>query len=272
MPEEAVFGHRQLQPQHQRAIDRLTERFAGDDRFLALLVGGSIAKGWERPDSDVDVMLIATDEEYSRRRADGALQYFTTDVCDYQGGYVDGKVVDAAFLHDVAERGVEPARAAFQGAFATFSRLPDLQETLRAIGRYSEARREENIRTYYSQVQLLNWYVPEAEKRGDRYLLNWSTTSLALYAGRLFLAYNRVFFPYHKWFTRQVAELPEKPEGLLSLMEDLLANPDSTRAQALTDCANGYREWGISFSQAVQDFMQDAEWFWRDGRVPPADR
>jgi hypothetical protein len=47
-------------PHHQRVIDRLIDLFQDDPRFPAMIVGGSVAKGRAQPDSDVDVMLIAT--------------------------------------------------------------------------------------------------------------------------------------------------------------------------------------------------------------------
>jgi predicted nucleotidyltransferase len=49
-------------------------------------VAGSIAHGWEKDDSDVDIMLVATDEEYSRRRPERAFHYFTRDFCNYPRG------------------------------------------------------------------------------------------------------------------------------------------------------------------------------------------
>lgn len=46
---------------HVRTISRLTERFKDDPNFLAMVVGGSIAKGYDKENSDVDIMLIATE-------------------------------------------------------------------------------------------------------------------------------------------------------------------------------------------------------------------
>jgi len=54
-----------------RVIERLKETFQDDPRYLALLVGGSLVKGWGRENSDVDVMFITTDEEYARCLASG---------------------------------------------------------------------------------------------------------------------------------------------------------------------------------------------------------
>ncbi len=62
-----------LYPHHQRTIDRLIDRFKDDLHFLALIIGGSLVKGYGSENSDVDFMLIATDEEYARRQPERAL-------------------------------------------------------------------------------------------------------------------------------------------------------------------------------------------------------
>jgi len=38
----------------RRAIDRLADEYRDDPRFIALIIGGSVAKGFARPDSDVE--------------------------------------------------------------------------------------------------------------------------------------------------------------------------------------------------------------------------
>jgi hypothetical protein len=60
------------------------------------------------------------------RRPEPAFHYFTRDFCNYPRGYVDGKSVDLAFLREVAEKGSEPARAAFDGTRCAYSRLPEI--------------------------------------------------------------------------------------------------------------------------------------------------
>src|SRR5512145_3062674 len=97
-----------LYPHHQRTVDRLIDRFKDDPNTLALLIGGSLVKGYGDESSDVDFVLIATDGEYTRRSTERALTYYTADLCDYPGGYVDGKIVNVAFLEEVADRGSEP--------------------------------------------------------------------------------------------------------------------------------------------------------------------
>src|SRR5512143_2044105 len=150
-----------LYPHHQRAVDRLIERFAGEPNYLALLIGGSLVKGYGDAGSDVDFMLIATDEEFTRRQLDRAFTYYATDLCDYPGGYVDGKIVNVAFLEEVADRGSEPARAAFEKVIVAYSQLPQLDDLLQRITAYPEVGHVERLRSFYAQLQAMQWYVGE---------------------------------------------------------------------------------------------------------------
>ncbi|GAG79114.1 unnamed protein product [marine sediment metagenome] len=80
-----------MRPHHKKAIENLKESIKKDERFVALIIGGSVAKGMEREDSDIDVTLIATDEEFEKRKKRDMYLYYETKFCDYPGGYVDGK-------------------------------------------------------------------------------------------------------------------------------------------------------------------------------------
>lgn len=254
-----------MEAQHQRVIERLTELFADDPRYPALIVGGSVAKGRARPDSDVDILLVATDEEYARHAATQDFWYLNREICDYEGGYAEGKIIDMQFLLDVAAHGSEPARAAFVGAFVAYSRIPELQQVLERIPVYPEHERQEKIESFYSQVLLLNWFVREAEKRDDRYLLLHAVSDLVLYGGRLILAHNRILYPYHKWFMYEVQRAEHKPADFLELIEHLLAQPGTIYAQAFSESLINFHDWGVTYEQAVVRFMQDTEWNWRLG-------
>ncbi len=186
-----------LEP-YARAIARLTAELRDDLRYLALIIGGSLAKGRARPDSDVDVLIVATDEEAAARQAAGQIQWLNREVADWPGGYAEGKIINRQFLLDVAARGSEPARAAFTGAIIAFSRLPALAELLARIPVYPEAARASKMASFYAQVLIHTWYMAEAEKRQDAYLRTWAASQLVLFGGRLILAYNRRLFPYHK--------------------------------------------------------------------------
>ncbi len=261
-----------IRPHHQHTIDLLTERFRDDPRFSALVIGGSVVKGRARDDSDVDVLFVATDEEYAVRRAAGDICYYSQEFCDYPGGYVDGKFVDLQFVRDVADHGSEPARSAFIGAFAAYSRIDGLDELIEQARTYPEHERAEKIEAFYAQVELLGrFFVAEAAKRGDAYLMAHSTADLVLYGARLVLAHNRIIYPYHKWLMTEVARAPEKPDAFEDLAAAVLAQPGPETALRFCEAIERWRDWGIGFGRAVSRFIEDNEWNWRDGRPPVED-
>ena len=47
---------------HRATIERANATIAARDETLAVLVGGSIAHGFETPASDVDVMIVVSDD------------------------------------------------------------------------------------------------------------------------------------------------------------------------------------------------------------------
>ena len=268
---ERYTGHMQIRDHHQRAIHRLCDAYRDDPRFRALIIGGSVAKGYARADSDVDFLIVATDEVFEQRRAARDLFINRRDLCDYEGGFVDGKIINLTFLADLAEKGNEPSRAAFEGAFAAYSHVPDLDALLRRIPVYPEAGHEERIKAFYSMAFMQHWFIHEAERHGNAYLLTRAASQLALFSGRLILAHNRKLFPYHKWLPRALESVPDKPDDLMSYFNNLLNEPRGEHASALFDRVREFRDWGVSDLEAYTWFMTDVEWSWMLGTTPVDD-
>lgn len=261
----------EIEAHHQRAIDKLAEVYRNDPRFSGLIIGGSVAKGFARADSDVDFMIIATDDEYEKRFAARDLFINRQDLCDYEGGYVDGKIINIAFLEEVASNGNEPSRAAFAGAFIAFSHSADLETLIKRIPEYPEHGHKDRIKAFYCLMFMQRWLMNEAERHGNRYTVLRAASQLALFSGRLLLAHNRTLFPYHKWLPRTLAETADKPENYMSLFEALLESPSATTATALFECVRDFRDWGVTDLDAYTWFMTDIEWSWRTGTTPIED-
>ena len=260
-----------IRDHHQRAIDRLAESYRNDPRFLGLIIGGSVAKGYARDDSDVDFLIIASDDAFEEYRRERDLFINRRDLCDYDGGFVDGKIINLAFLEDVAEKGNEPSRAAFEGAFAAFSHVRELHALLRRIPVYPKAGHDERIKAFYSMAFIQHWLVHEAERHGNRYALTRGASQLALFTGRLILAHNRRLFPYHKWLPKALESAPDKPDRLVACFDDLLREPRADHATALFERIRGFRDWGVSDLEAYTWFMTDVEWSWMSGTTPIED-
>jgi len=254
-----------MRPQHQKAIEKFTQYIKKDPSFVALIIGGSIAKGLEREDSDIDGIIIATDEEYKKRQRRNRFLFYEPSFCDYSGGYAEGKIVNLEFLEIVAERGTEPARDAFKGAWIAYSEIPELENLLKRIPVFQKDDKIEKIRKFHAQFEVANWYVKEAERRNDPYLLNHAISDLVLFGGRMILEHNEILYPYHKWFMKALEEAPEKPKDLMVLVKKVLLERNSSNAQVLYDVIKSFRTWEIRGIANV-GFMLDTELAWLEGK------
>jgi hypothetical protein len=259
-----------LPPHHRQSIANVTRHFTADPEVLALLLGGSLAHGFASPTSDVDVMIIVSDETYAERLRAGQVHFFSRDLCPYPEGYVDGKYLSRSFLARVEQQGSEPARFAFQDAQILFSRLTGLEQALRTIARYPGEAKAQRISRFYAQLEAWYWYAGEALKSGNRYLLNLSASKLVLFGGRLLLAHNERLYPYHKWFLRVLEEAPDKPAGLREHIDAVLDAPCRETLDQFYVTIKNFRVWDGSTANWPTQFMLDSEWNWQDG-PPPID-
>ena len=245
----------------------MADYFAKQEECLAVIVGGSVAKGVEKEDSDIDIILVLTDEACKAKWERNELFYWTADFCDYPGGYIDGKIVDLQYMRAAAERGNEVTRAAFKGAFIAHSKLPELQDILDRIPVYQTDEQRQKIQSFYAQFECAHWYVGEAIKRNDKYLLNHAVSQLILYGGRLILAHNQVLYPYHKLFMTELREAPEKPENLMELIDVLLEEPSAENAKAFYDGIKRFRWWNESAEMWQVRYLRDTELAWMENKA-----
>jgi predicted nucleotidyltransferase len=257
-----------LYAHHAETIQRVVEHFQSDGEVEALLLGGSVAHGFERPESDIDLLIIVSDERHAQRSLLGQLAFYSSELCTYPEGYVDGKYLSPGLLQLLAEKGSEPARFAFQDAGVLFSRLDGLDATLTRITRYPLEAKAERMVRFAAQLEAWNWYASEALKLDNPYLLGVSVDKLVLFGGRLILAHNELLHPYHKWFPRVLENAPDKPADLMTAIGDLLAGPSGENIGRFYEMVKGFREWGsLDVSWPVQ-FMADSELNWVNGPTP----
>ena len=141
-----------MAPHHRETLDAAIAHFRSDPNVLAVLLGGSIAKGVETPQSDVDVIIVLTPEAYLAKKQNRGYAQVLSNLATYEGGYVDVKFVDRAFIEAAADHGSEPTRDSFTGVQVTWSSTPDLDQLIVQISVYPESERETKMRRFYSGV------------------------------------------------------------------------------------------------------------------------
>lgn len=70
---------------HLESAQRCKEYFAGKEGVIAVIWGGSVVKGNARPDSDIDAIVVVTEEKYAELAAQKRTAEVITGYCTYEG-------------------------------------------------------------------------------------------------------------------------------------------------------------------------------------------
>lgn len=141
-----------MEEHHIKGIEDFLARYTKDQTIQGILLAGSLAHGFAKADSDIDICLIVTQNEFAKRKMANTLAFSLWDICTYENGYVDCKVVDLDFLKMVAERGSDPARYAFKDNKILFSKIDNLQTLLDKIATYPTDQKDERNKRFASQI------------------------------------------------------------------------------------------------------------------------
>jgi predicted nucleotidyltransferase len=256
---------------HRATIDRAVARLRTRDDVLAVLIGGSIAHGFAIASSDVDLLVVVDEADWQRRLTLGEVTELDHESATVEGLYVDIKYLSQGFLQDVATRGGEVARFAFQGAIVAWSRVDGLEDDIRAAARYPIEQQAERIRAFHTQLEYWHWMYGEGVRSGNAFVTSLAADQVVLFAGRLILAHNATLYPGYKWLMRVVRDVPDQPEGLVASMEALVARPDPASVGALFDLVTGFRDWGIGLLGWGARFIVDTELAWMRGAASIAE-
>lgn len=255
--------------QHERALAAYVDEVRGDPETLGVIVVGSVARGEERPDSDVDVYLVVTEERFAREAAAGRYAWTARAGLDYPGSYVDVKLASPRYLRTAATAGDDPTRASFLGARLAFARDDALAGLVARIPELPADVRAERVRSHLAQVRLYGGYfLRQAAERGDEFLLRHAGIHLAFAAARAALAHRGVLLPGPKYVTKLLAGI-DAPAGFLPAWQRVVAEPSPESAGILMDAVAAWLG-PLEPDEALSVFIRDNELGWLTGR-PPAE-
>jgi len=254
---------------HDAAIERFVARARLDPDMLAVVVDGSVASGLERPDSDVDLVVIVTDEAFRRSLDAGRLSY-VDDTAGYDHGYYDIKLATVGYLDRAADRGDDPVRAAFLHTKVAWSRIKGLEQQIDRISDVPDEQWDQRMASHIAQVRLHGGYfLNQAYQLSNQYLLQHAVVHLVGAGGRALLALNHRLFQGQKYLERLVSELDRKPSGYEAAAAEVLRNPNPATAKAYMTLLEEFYEWPLSSDTALSRFVLDTDLAWLFGTVPP---
>ena len=235
---------------HQEAIDNISRKMEADPEVQALIIAGSIAHGFALPESDVDILIVVTEEDYEKRKKENRRLYWE-DVGDiYEGGYIDGKYITVDFIRNLTPGGNEPEKFAFTDVYAAFSRIPGLDGLMKQAAGYPARYRDARMRRLFARFHEWNYFYEESRKKNNLYLETKAVCNLIHFGGRSILAYNRMLYPFHKWLLRVLESAPEKPDGIMSLIQTCVETRSPDTVKEYIETVKGFTDWGF----------QDKDW------------
>ena len=257
-----------MYPHHEESIQNLIKYFKDQDGVTAIILGGSIAKGRERPDSDVDAMIVLTPERYQEHEQKGLVTEAIFGHCTYEGGYFDVKYYDKNFLKIVAEKGTEPARSAFTGSRCLYTVDDEIPDLIAKIVAYPTALKEDKMLSFYSAVTLYNgyfWYLATHNYEKNNYYYKIRTaTEIVLYCFRLLLADAEALFPSQRDLCRAVDSLSRKPDHIVEKSERFLRTLDDESRKDFVDSVLNFIQYKPKEDYMLQcsRFVDDNELWW----------
>ena len=248
------------------ALDYFKTKSRLKDGLIAIIFGGSVAKGCERPDSDLDFMVIVTDEKYAQLKAEGIATEAIHGLCTYPEGYFDIKYYPKSFLSAVADHGSEPARNAWLKSQCLYTTDPEIPALVAAIPRFQTELRDDKMLSFYGEMELNSRYFWKMGVN-DRFLRTRAGTSIVLFGLRMILEENEIFYPCAKGLYAAIKSAPRKPDAILEKADRLL---ETLSDEAKDDFVNAIHEfltwqppeWDIATSR----YTQDNELWWYNPR------
>ncbi len=246
---------------HEESLENLKKYFRDKEEVIALIFGGSVAKGCERPDSDLDAMVVITDEAYALRAANNETVETIHDYCTYEGGYFDVKYMTKQFLEEAARKGSEPARNAFLKSRVLFSSDPDIPRLVSEIPVFQKQEKEEKMLSFYADFWL-NYYYFLKSCPVDGYMRLHAVNEVIYSIYRMALQESEILFPCNRRLEEFVENVSQETAQLVSLgkkaaksqeMEDVDAFVkyflDTTSYEIPSDIGNVLSRYTADFEQ-----------------------
>lgn len=249
---------------HEKSIEIMKQFFARRDEVIAVILGGSVAKGCERPDSDLDAMVIITPEAYAQRVSSNTTVETIFGHCTYEGGYFDTKYMTKEYLIAAAEHGSEPTRNSFAQARVIYSKDPEIEAILSRVPVFQKSEQAEKMLSFYADYFLnYGYFLKMCKPEGFMRLHAVGEIIYSVY--RMILQEQEVLFPCNRRLEETVAALGGAPENIVALGRKLAEDQTDESADAFVNAYLAWRKYPVpeDSSQVLSQYTADFEQWWR---------
>ena len=252
---------------HEESLAIMRKYFEEKPEVIALIFGGSVAKGNERPDSDLDAMVVIEDRAYEARVKNRTAVETISGLCTYEGGYFDVKYMTKNYLRQAADHASEPTRNAFVGSRVIFSRDPEIEGLVRRIPVFQEREREEKLLSFYADFSLnYHYFLKGCKPEGYMRLHAVGEVIYSLY--RMVLQERSVLFPCNRRLEETVAALSPQTLELTRLGRAFAQTQALEDGDKFVACFQSLSAWQPpeDYSEVLTAYTRDFEQWWMTPR------
>lgn len=248
---------------HEESLKIMTDFFKARPEVIAIVLGGSVAKGCERPDSDLDAMVIITPEAYEARAASNTTTETIGGMCNYRGGYFDIKYMTKEYIQKAAGKGSEPTRNSFLGGRVLYTLDDEIPAIVASIPVFQEGEYDDKMLSFYSNLSLNYDYFWKCCK-AEGFMQTHAINEIIYSVYRMILQQNRILFPCNRRLEEFVGSTAHKPENILSLAKALMDKKDDASCDAFVQA---FKDWTSyeppkDYSQILSRYVNDYEQWW----------
>jgi hypothetical protein len=255
---------------HDEAIERYVERSRGREDVLGVLLTGSLATRSERPDSDVDLVVVVPDATWRRAVAAERIMFVDRDDVGYDGGYFDVKLATLDQLEAAGDHADDPARHSLGTARVLYDQGFDLAAAVTRIGAAIAGDRLDRVASYVAQARLHGEYFLEhGLAHDDPFLAAHAATHLGLAAGRALLAQADALYPGPKDLIAALRGLPEPGPAFAAAISAAARRPSVETARDLLGLVESHLGSALPEASTLSRFVLDNELAWFTGITPP---
>ena len=259
-----------MYPHHIESAQKLRKYFEGQEGVIAVVLDGSTVKGNARPDSDIDAIIVVTEEKYAELAAQNRLAEVIPGHCTYEGGYFDIKYKTKAILRRAAEHASEPTRNAYVKAQVLCTTDAEIPALVAAIERYPEHTVADKIRCFCANLQLNRGYFLNIVPEDNSYMRAHLAQEIVYSVYRLILIENRALFPCNRRLEETVRACKKRPDNILELGRAFLQEITVERCEAFVQAFWKQSDLPLNddVSESCSQYVKYYEDWWLEQNPP----
>lgn len=211
--------------EHILLLRKLKQKFETNNKYIGLIIYGSLATGEALLDSDLNFYLVATKDEFKKLSNKDELIIRNTGDFRYEKIKMDGKIICLDFLKELSVSSNEPLRESFRNACIIFDHSNEIRTLINNLLIFPENEQKDKVNYFISKLKLKQYHHQNEECFRDIYLKHKYVVELVYYASRLILSLNNLFYPGRKLLFKSLGSAIIIPMNFIESTNELLKYP-----------------------------------------------